>query len=189
MVADHFVRNRVQTQYDLVQPLDISYGQAVQHEDLSVSSFSVSFSRSEATASTIVVSQLLPLSLLKHASPLQAIVFYLRKHNHSFADIARLLNRDQRTIWCTYNAAKHLFPETQTDDTNDYSEYMVPLDIFASRELSALEHIVFYLKEQHNVTLSEIALHVGRNYHTIRTAYLRALNKISKSKSIQSRDP
>ncbi len=38
---------------------------------------------------------------------LEAIVVYLKDtQNMSYADIAQLLNRDQRTIWTTYDRAR-----------------------------------------------------------------------------------
>ena len=52
---------------------------------------------------------LIPLSILtdRNLGALENIVVYLREHlNLSYSEIAKLTNRDNRTIWATYNKAK-----------------------------------------------------------------------------------
>lgn len=125
----------------------------------------------------------IPLSVLKNNSSLQSIVFYLHEiHNLNFADIARLLNRNQRTIWATYTQAKAkkkiLLPKF--DEKVDYT-FAIPLSILSSRNLSVLESIVFYLKLNSNLSLAQIAQKLGKNYRTIWTVNRRAKLKLDIS--------
>ena len=52
---------------------------------------------------------LIPLSILKNRKlgALESIVTYLKDELHlTYAEIAKLTNRDNRTIWATYHKAK-----------------------------------------------------------------------------------
>lgn len=53
----------------------------------------------------------------------------------------------------------------------------IPIDILQDRDLSALEAIVVYLKEQHGLTYSQIASMLKRDDRTIWTTYKRAAVK------------
>ncbi len=113
----------------------------------------------------------IPLSILKSNSALQSIVHYLaRTHNLSYTAIARLLNRDPRTIWATYHAKTVQY-------TVDESQ-LIPLSILTNRRLSVLESIVFYLVTTQGLTITAIAVLLGKNYQTIRTVYRRAIQKL-----------
>lgn len=85
----------------------------------------------------------LPLSIFStRLSALQAIVRYLHETRHlSFSEIAALLNRSQKTVWTTYQAAR--------DEPFDYDAYVlsIPIARFSSRALAPLETIVAYLVE------------------------------------------
>ena len=113
----------------------------------------------------------IPLSVLKSHSALQSIVHYLKDaHKLSYVQIARILNRDQRTIWVTYHAKK-------IDYTVDDS-LMIPVSIIARRNLSVLESIVFYLITAEGLSIIELSRILGKNYQTVRTVYKRALTKL-----------
>lgn len=122
-----------------------------------------------------------PLDLLKGNSSFGAIVVFLKNKGLSFKKIADLTNRDQRTIWCTYNSFKNKpFNKSfsNLDFSNlDNSKIFIPLDILYERQFSVLESIVFYLKEDYDLTLNEIAAYLGKNYRTIYTVYRRAIAK------------
>jgi len=53
----------------------------------------------------------------------------------------------------------------------------IPLDVLRARELSVLESIVFYLKNNYNLGFREIADNLGKNYMTIYTVYKRVIAK------------
>jgi hypothetical protein len=114
----------------------------------------------------------LPLSIFTTISGLQAIVKYLHEQKHySFAYIAKLLNRDQRTVWTSYAAVKHL---CLSDTTNSAS---IPLHQFSDRTYSILEHLVYYLKQNGN-TFSQIARMLNKDPRTIWTAHHRYMKRI-----------
>lgn len=132
---------------------------------------------------------LFPVSILNKHSGLQAIVVYLKDNKGlKFSCIARLLNRDQRTIWTSYNKSsdkkKNGISPNKVISTNMMdtiisvdSEYFIPVNIFSIRNLSVLENIVLYLKSNYNLSFNEIAKITGKNYRTIWTVYKRALKK------------
>src|SRR3989344_2690926 len=111
----------------------------------------------------------------KELSSLETICKYLKENcNLSYHQIAILLNRNDRTIWTTYNNSKKklpaLFPVSK-------SEYYIPISIFKERKLSVLETIAVYLKEECNLTFHEIAILLNRNDRTIWTVYNRGKKK------------
>ena len=55
----------------------------------------------------------IPISVFNNdkLSPLETICKYLKENTHkSYSEIATLLNRNDRTIWTTYNNAKKKLP-------------------------------------------------------------------------------
>lgn len=118
----------------------------------------------------------IPLSILKNNSSLEAIVLYLKEVlNLRFNDIAKLLNRNQRTIWVTYATAKK---KKIVLDLENTSQLNLPLNMFTSRNFSILETIVFYLRTNYALTFYQISALLGKNYRTVWTVYKRALRKI-----------
>ena len=123
----------------------------------------ISFStNSEPTADA------LPLSIFSgDLSGLQAIVKYLHEERrYSFSLIARTLNRDPRTIWTTYAAAKRMSAVAVS------AGLFVPLHIFADRDASILEHLVAHLK-QSGLTFAAIARLINKDQRTVWTAFHR----------------
>lgn len=114
---------------------------------------------------------LIPLSIFKGKSCGRAIVSYLKSKGLSFSYIARILNRDPRTVWTAYQKST---PESYFDD----NDILIPVNIFRYRGLSILEGIVFWLKSEKGLDYMHISRLLGKNYQTIRTVYLRALKKI-----------
>ncbi len=122
----------------------------------------------------------LPLSVLQNNSSLEAIVFYLKDIlGLRFNEIARLLNRNQKTIWVTYSNAKK---KKISLDLRNNSGLMLPLSIFISRNFSILETIVFHLRINQLLSFNEIAKLLGKNYRTIWTVYKRSLKKLEHEK-------
>lgn len=127
-------------------------------------------------AISIQEERFVPLSIISGKSSLEALVLYLKDFSElRFNDIAKLLNRDQRTIWVTYANAKK---KKLVLDIENSSQLMLPLNIFYSRNFSVLENIVLYLRTTHSLSFNQISDLIGKNYQTVRTVYKRALLKI-----------
>jgi hypothetical protein len=108
-------------------------------------------------------------------SALETIVKYLKEHKDlRFTNIAKLLNRDQRAINTTYRVSKKkmLLPLQIKE-----SKYHIPVSLFTNRELSVLENLVSYLKQEHSLSYRKIGLVLRRNERTIWTTYQRAIKK------------
>ncbi len=118
----------------------------------------------------------LPISIFStELSPLESVVKFLRENkNMSLHKIAKTLNRDDSTIWTTYNNSKRKFPK----ELPFYGE-LIPLNQINNRELSILESLVSYLKQIHSC--KEIASLLNRKEQTIWTAYRRAKQKNAKT--------
>ena len=145
------------------------------------------------TASFFYNKYSIPLSILKSKSAYGAIVVFLKGKGLSYKQIADLTNRDQRTVWCTYNNSKDKKKNKDNSqdkpiekqntrplhipDTLVAQDISIPLEILWTRELSVLESIVFYLKNTYNLEFREIADLMGKNYMTIYTVYRRVMTK------------
>jgi transposase-like protein len=134
----------------------------------------------QESAISLLEEKFVPLSIVSGKSSLEAIVLYLKDFSRlKFKDIAKLLNRDQRTIWVTYANAKK---KKLILDTENHSQLMLPLNIFYSRNFSILENIVLYLRTTQSLSFNQISDLIGKNYQTVRTVYKRALRKIDQKK-------
>jgi len=114
----------------------------------------------------------LPLSVFstKKLSVLEIVVKYLKENKEMrYSDIARLLNRDQRTIWVTYDnslkkSKKKLFDKGGAD---------IPISIFKDRRMPVLVSLVKYLKDDLDYSFSQISGFLNKNYQTVYTSYRR----------------
>lgn len=121
----------------------------------------------------------IPLSVFsnKQLSSFELIVKYLHEEkNYNYAQIATITNRDQRSVWCTYNNAKKKFSKKLTVTQS----LLLPLSIIHNRDFSVLESIVGFLKEEANMTLAQIAAHLRLDQRTVWTCYNRL--KIKRKK-------
>jgi DNA-directed RNA polymerase specialized sigma24 family protein len=119
---------------------------------------------------------LIPLSIIQNNSSLESIVLYLKDVvGLKFSEIARILNRDQRTVWVTYNNSKR----KNIKQILSKNTIFIPSNIFSSRKFSILETIVLHLKTNENMTFTQIAESLGKNYRTIWTVYRRAMFKVN----------
>jgi len=119
----------------------------------------------------------LPISIFdnEELGCLETIVKYLKENiNSKFHEIALLLNRNDRTIWTTYNISckkrKEKLPVKE-------SKFFIPVSIFKDRKFSVLEALVSYLKDNFNLRYSEIAALLTRDERNIWTVYNRAKKK------------
>jgi len=107
----------------------------------------------------------------KKLSSLETIVKYLKENlDLKYSEIAKLLNRNDRTIWTTYSNSRKKFSKKFAVKGN---KYFIPALIISNRSLSVLESIVSYLKDTFNLKYSQIALLLCRDQRTIWTAYNR----------------
>jgi hypothetical protein len=108
-------------------------------------------------------------------SPLQAVVKFLFENKaYSFSEIARLLNRDQRTIWNTYHSTKKEKPELLNPDKTNY---YVNISVFRDRSLSFLENLCMFLKTNYPLNYHKIAALLGKDDRTVWTVCKRAERK------------
>lgn len=117
-----------------------------------------------------------PVSIFaSRLSPAESLVKYLKEQEKlNYAAIARLLNRDQRGIWCTYQRAQRKHSATLAVTP---SAHIVPVSLFGERKLSILEHVVNHLRSQ-NVPLKSIAELVNKSPSTIATVHSRVRRKL-----------
>ncbi|MBI4438378.1 hypothetical protein HY640_00430 [Candidatus Woesearchaeota archaeon] len=108
-------------------------------------------------------------------SALEAITKFLREeHGLRYSEIASVLNRDERTVWCTYRNAS---TKSSGRLSCSGSDILIPVSAVGARELSVLETITEYLKEDMNLSFSRIAFVLRRDYRTVWTVYRRAKRK------------
>lgn len=115
-----------------------------------------------------------PISIftIKELNPLEAIVKYLKENKSlRFSDISKIINRDQRVIWVTYNNVK------DKSKISVRSRTLIPTEIFQNGNLSILESLVKYLKESSNLSLTEIALILKRDPRNIWKVYNNSIKK------------
>lgn len=121
----------------------------------------------------------IPVSVLsdRSLSVLEVLAEYLKETlNLTYHQIAVLTNRDDRTIWTVYNRAQKKRKEHPKPQTPD-SEILIPLKVLLDRDLSVLEVLAEFLKEQREFTYHEIAVLTNRDDRTIWTVYNRAKKK------------
>jgi len=118
----------------------------------------------------------IPLSIFSgKLSPLEALVKYLKENLHlRYHEIATNLNRDDRSIWKTYQQSK-VKSEAPFELKKD--RFYISISIFKNRNLSILENLVVCLKDDLNVQVKEISTLLNKNTSTIWTAYNRARKK------------
>jgi hypothetical protein len=118
-----------------------------------------------------------PVEILsQNLSPLEAVVSYLKNNkNQKFCSIAKLLNRDERTIWVTFENAKK---KQKNLIVPKKSISQVPFALLRNRHLSILESVSIFLKEKKKFTLTQISYIIKKDTSTIWTAISRANKKL-----------
>ena len=88
-----------------------------------------------------------PVGIFKQKiSPAEALCKYLReKKEMKFSEIARLINRDERTVWTNYNHAIEKMVEKI--EIEYFENKFISVDRFVNRKLSVLESVVKSLKD------------------------------------------
>jgi DNA-binding CsgD family transcriptional regulator len=113
----------------------------------------------------------IPLNIFnKKLSPAEALCKYLKENKKmKFSEIAKLINRDERSIWTNYNNAVKKIKEKIKDEKKVDKSSLVFVNVFADRRLSILESVVKHLKEKgyRNYKIAELLGKDQRNIYTI----------------------
>jgi|WetSurMetagenome_2_1015567.scaffolds.fasta_scaffold309449_2 hypothetical protein len=116
----------------------------------------------------------IPTSIFSNTelSGLELACIYLKdKLNVPFSKISKLINRDYRTIWASYRAAKRKLKGRLIVPS---PKYFFPITVLADRNLSVLEAIVSFMKNELGLKLVDIACELHRDQRNIWTVYRRA---------------
>jgi hypothetical protein len=138
-------------------------------------------------------SAVIPLSIYRQRDIgiMELTVQYMKDRlGYSYTEIARLLNRDARTVWVMYSnaarksaeLAKSASKETvlaaaaaeadrQRQVYRPSPEYSIPISVFSDRNLGALQAIVLYLKDTHKLKFAEIGRLMNRDARIICTVF------------------
>jgi hypothetical protein len=125
---------------------------------------------------------LIPISIFGNdeLSSFETICKYMKEElRYSYHIIAVLLNRDDRTIWATYNEA---LKKKEARLVVKKSKIVIPHFIFNDRRFSVLESLVVYLREKYGLRYSEIGILLNRDERNIWTVYNRARKKRDSNK-------
>jgi len=126
---------------------------------------------------------LIPICIFGYGySGLRALVKYLveiKKLN--YADIAKLLQRDQRTIWTSYQAIRKK-PEYSAKELSE-EKIFLSTKLFRQRKTSVLETISIFLKDK-GYSLTQSAKILGKSPKTIWTSLNRS--EFTRNKSLSS---
>lgn len=116
----------------------------------------------------------LPATLFSsNLSPAEAIVLYLKDtRGMKFSEIAKLINRDERSLWGNYNRAK-----SKGELVVEKTPYLIPLELFQDRSLSVLEHVVLYLKDNYGLNLQTISKLLNKKSTTVWSVFTRVKQK------------
>ena len=113
----------------------------------------------------------IPISVFKaDISSLEILIKYFKEiEKKSAKEISEILKRKPSTIYNTYQRI-----QTKSKKELDVSDnsILIPYDIFKDRKYSIFESLVAYLKNI-NLSISQIALLLNRNYKTVSTFYRR----------------
>lgn len=131
------------------------------------------------TISNKINEDYIPISIftINDLNPLEAIVKYLKENKFlKFSEISKLLKRDQRVIWVTYNNVKDK-PKISVK-----SKILISTEVFQNGNLSILESVVKYLRESSKLSLHQIALILKRDSRNIWKVYNNSLRKSDDKK-------
>jgi hypothetical protein len=103
-----------------------------------------------------------------------AVKYFHEEEKRPLSEIAKLMNRDRRTIWSTYRFAQKKWPSKLV--VGD-ATHRIPVRVFIRRDLGVLESVTVYLKEERHLRFTDIARILKRDQRTIWTAYNRAKGK------------
>lgn len=113
-----------------------------------------------------------PLSVFSgKLSPSESLCKYMKENlKMNYREIAINLNRDERSIWTSYNRAI----KKSKDSLLLISEYPIPISIFKDRKFAILESLALYLIEEYSLKSSQIAKLLNKSSPLVYTVLKRA---------------
>ncbi len=121
----------------------------------------------------------IPLSIFSHRlPPAEALCKYLKEEEHlSNQEIAQLLNRNEKSIWATYQRAGRRMKQKFI---RKKEKHVLPISIFKERTFSLMESVVLYLNEVHKLTNPQIAKMLRKSPNSMAVLLKRAKEKNDK---------
>ena len=119
----------------------------------------------------------IPLSLFadRRLGILEVVVKYLREnHGMTYKQIARLLERNSRAVWSSYQFAVKKHP----DEMLPLEGESIPCSVFCDRSMGPLEALTVYLREGLGWNYARISSSLNRDYPTIWLSYNNAIKKV-----------
>ena len=111
----------------------------------------------------------------KRLSSFETIVKFLREnYGFGFEETSQLLGKKRQSVWRAYQSSVSKFKKS-FEVTNLY--YPIPVSIFKDSKCSLLETLVVYLREEYELSYSEISALLMRDDRTVWTVYHRATRK------------
>lgn len=123
------------------------------------------------------VNPLIPVSVFsnRELGVLETLIKCLRENfSMKHCTIAKLINRDDRTIWVAYSKALHKHRENLL---LKHDKYLVPVSIFAERELGPLEALIIYMRNNLHLGFKDISKLLNRSYRTVWLSYNNGVKK------------
>lgn len=122
----------------------------------------------------------IPLSIFsKNLNPAEALIKFLKENkNLRFSEISKLLDKKENTVWLSYKRAES--KSKNPFETSNNEKISLPIHIFKIKELSSLEAIVIYLRQELRLSNNEIASLLKKSPQVLSISYNRAKNKLTK---------
>jgi len=89
--------------------------------------------------------------------------YFVEEKGYRYSKIAKIIKRDQRTVWNFYNKAK----KKVKGRLNVKDSRLIPISIFTKKSL--LETVALYLRDNFDLSYHEIAILLRRDDRTIWT--------------------
>lgn len=121
---------------------------------------------------------MIPLGIFsKKLGALEALTKYLKENlDMKYSEIGRLLVRDERTIWSSYDKAKK---KMGVGFVVGKIGLEIPISEFSDNRLTILERIVVYLKDGMQKKYSEISEIIDRDQRNVWGTYSKAKKKLN----------
>lgn len=121
----------------------------------------------------------IPLEVFgQRPGPAESLSKFLKENiGLRIGEIARLLNRDRRTVGANYKNAQNKMKGKIR--LKEKTRTLIPIEIFTDRDMSIMESLVYYLRKQ-GMRNSEIARIIDKDPRNIWTLYSRAVRKKEK---------
>ena len=120
----------------------------------------------------------IPISIFtKELGALESVVKYMKENlAMTYKEISEKLQRDERTIWSSYNKSKEKIKDFFAIKEN---ERFIFLSRFNLNNLTVLENIILYLKNS-GLRYSEISKLIDRDQRNIWTIYRQSIVKLNQ---------